>query len=883
MSNFIDDFSHHHTRNVVIACQETWRYDLPKAFQRNLQDKYYFLHESAMDTRAKKKRGRPYGGLCLIISKDIAFVKKYSHNRCLSVLLKEENIMLNNVYLPANDTRKSAHENEELMLESLGHLETVHDTTHETTNFITVGDLNVAPSDQTRRAKAVYDFLDSHYYSNCDIGHYTPNEFSHESGRLLDRIVCSESISNNIVQVEVLKQHLNSDHYPVVGNLRTSKLADVSVQQKSELKLSWKHASEAALASYSNLTQKLCSKSLQKYNNKEISGVQLYEELVDNLEKSALNCIPKYDPAKSKKCHNIPQWRERMSSFKENVDFLLQVQFLNGGPNRCPHIIKNYLRIAKSRYRRQFRHLRREIEINIAESTTLDNCFKRLFSHPKSPTPPLIEGHSAASQPYMWGEHFKEVFKGEETPYDCQILDDIQISSPEVETFDYINLTELNEAISTIDTNKSFKRHKHWKNLHLENHAAKHCLLEVINFWTKNILSNHYHFEWDFFLSNLNVIPKRGKKDPSLMKSWRPLSIGTSENWLLEKVVLFRVSPYMGTYDCQFGYKKGHSTSHAIEIVRLIEREHDVHACILDASSAFDKISWHRIKNQLVKRKVPKCLLKILCLQLFSNKIRVCNCIIFYPRCGVKQGGILSGIIFASCNDDLVELLLEIGAGVLLSTCNGKYRFICVLIYADDIILFSRSPNGLKKLIECTFIFSNTYNDLTFNPTKSWILRLGRSRNPPVSVCGIPTSSCHDYLGVQIGKSANPQKEAACKLYANTNILLMQNRTLKRCNEQVKNTAIYCYGNVYCIENLLTVNSQLRNAHRYLTKSVHQDWVQYADLDGPNIRSRTLYVFNNLDSLEVIHRKRRNMFLIKASCHQNQLIAQVIGNLPRIT
>ena len=113
--------------------------------------------------------------------------------------------------------------------------------------------------------------------------------------------------------------------------------------------------------------------------------------------------------------------------------------------------------------------------------------------------------------------------------------------------------------------------------------------------------------------------------------------------------------------------------------------------------------------------------------------------------------------------------------------------------------------------------------------------------------------------------------------------MLAQNRELKKCSHDVKNVVISSYGNVYSVENMISVGPKVLNAHRYLRKLVHSDWVQYADLDGPNIRSRTLYVLNNIDSLEVIHKRRRNNFLIKASAHENVLICNVIGRLPRIT
>ena len=44
-----------------------------------------------------------------------------------------------------------------------------------------------------------------------------------------------------------------------------------------------------------------------------------------------------------------------------------------------------------------------------------------------------------------------------------------------------------------------------------------------------------------------------------------------------------------------------------------------------------------------------------------------------------------------------------------------------------------------------------------------------------------------------------------------------------------------------------------------------------------------LYTVFGLDSLEVIHRRRRNMFLIKAASHSNTIVSAIIGNEPRIT
>ena len=112
---------------------------------------------------------------------------------------------------------------------------------------------------------------------------------------------------------------------------------------------------------------------------------------------------------------------------------------------------------------------------------------------------------------------------------------------------------------------------------------------------------------------------------------------------------------------------------------------------------------------------------------------------------------------------------------------------------------------------------------------------------PAVSIRNIPVSNCCEYLGVEIGRGANPQRAAATTLYTKANVMLVQNKELFKCSNRVKNLSIVTYGSVYAVETFTSVESNLRQAHRYVTRAAHKDWRSYADLPGPNIRSRRLY------------------------------------------
>ena len=334
---------------------------------------------------------------------------------------------------------------------------------------------------------------------------------------------------------------------------------------------------------------------------------------------------------------------------------------MQGGANRCHLYVREQLRFARARFKRQHRLLRREIRENIADHIPVKNCHKALFKSSKQPTPSYIDGKPRNEHPIMWREHFKNIFKAEETPFDHDLLEKTgyETRAIDIDSDLLFKTDEIISAILEIDTDKSYSRHHHWKKifLHDNNHIAITCLQNVFNFWALSVFSDNCSSDWSLFDTNLSPVPKTGKRDLTLLKSWRPISLGTSENWVLEKIFLSRLRPFLGTDDCQFGYKRGHSTSHAIKLVRVLERSSDSHVCMLDASAAFDTVCWGRIRDQLIHRKVPFYLIKLCLKQLTSNRISVCGTTFIFPRAGIKQGGVISGYYFSLCYDELVDIL----------------------------------------------------------------------------------------------------------------------------------------------------------------------------------------------------------------------------------
>jgi len=141
----------------------------------------------------------------------------------------------------------------------------------------------------------------------------------------------------------------------------------------------------------------------------------------------------------------------------------------------------------------------------------------------------------------------------------------------------------------------------------------------------------------------------------------------------------------------------------------------------LDASKAFDKV-LHRPNGlflKLINRNVPVGFVKLLkywysrlCCMVRWNGITGDA---FPVLCGVRQGGILSPVLFAIFVDSLISELRQSGYGLHI----GKLFVGCV-VYADDVALMSVSCYGLQRLVDICANYGTVW-DIKFNTAKSQI------------------------------------------------------------------------------------------------------------------------------------------------------------------
>ena len=90
---------------------------------------------------------------------------------------------------------------------------------------------------------------------------------------------------------------------------------------------------------------------------------------------------------------------------------------------------------------------------------------------------------------------------------------------------------------------------------------------------------------------------------------------------------------------------------------------------------------------------------------------------------GVKQGGVLSPIIFCVYFDELLKRLESSGMGCYI----GHHFYGCVG-YTDDVKLLCPSINGLQSMINICENFDDEF-DVTFNTKKTLCICYGSDSN----------------------------------------------------------------------------------------------------------------------------------------------------------
>jgi hypothetical protein len=287
-------------------------------------------------------------------------------------------------------------------------------------------------------------------------------------------------------------------------------------------------------------------------------------------------------------------------------------------------------------------------------------------------------------------------------------------------------------------------------------------------------------------LSAFVPIPKNKRKSLNDSDNYRGIALSSAIGKLFDWLMLMSNKSVLKSSNLQFGYKEGHSTTHCTfvlnEVINHYNRKHsDVYVILLDASKAFDRVNYVKLFKLLIDNGICPLVAHFLDLMYTNQLVRVkWNSHVtptFKVSNGVKQGGVLSPILFSIYDDNLLYRLESSGVG-----CHIGNVFMGALAYADDVTLLGPSRMSINKMLQISNDFSKEY-DVLFNHKKSNLLTFHGNNENCIPVKGISFDNslieCVNdgkHLGNIIGKNATMKniQTGISDFYGRVNVLIAQ-------------------------------------------------------------------------------------------------------------
>jgi hypothetical protein len=232
------------------------------------------------------------------------------------------------------------------------------------------------------------------------------------------------------------------------------------------------------------------------------------------------------------------------------------------------------------------------------------------------------------------------------------------------------------------------------------------------------------------------ILPIYKNGDVSDPSNYRGITISSNIAKLFNAVIQSRLETFFEKHNLidekQIGFKKNSRTSDHIFILKCLTEKYmkngnKLYTCFVDFKKAYDSVNHLKLLYKLRQTNIGTFLyntIKDMYLSQNNNlQVKVANKLSekFSSNKGVKQGDVLSPILFNFFINEINKYLISDEDTPILGN-----KQINSLLYADDLVLISRSPAGLQKQLNQLRQFCLEWDmDINTNKTKTMIFNNG--------------------------------------------------------------------------------------------------------------------------------------------------------------
>ena len=316
-----------------------------------------------------------------------------------------------------------------------------------------------------------------------------------------------------------------------------------------------------------------------------------------------------------------------------------------------------------------------------------------------------------------------------------------------------------------------------------------------------------------FNVSTIQPIVKNKRKSMNDSGNYRAIALGSPLSKIFDWIILNKNVCEFVTSDMQYGFKAKSSTTQCtfamMETVNYYRQHNtDVYVLLLDASQAFDKVNYVKLFQLLIKRNVNPLIIRCLVYMYTNQYMNIkWNCSMskyFSTSNGVKQGGVLSPILFGIYIDELLSLLRNSGYG-----CKVGHLYCGTIGYADDVSFISPSLHALKMMCDISLAFASEF-DIKFNPIKCQLLYYGKCKNVSLDFDGVVI--CASDKATHLGHIIGPNVSESVMLNASATLTRSINFVLhnfSHCSYDVKYALFKSYCTSYYGSSLWNITDKL--------------------------------------------------------------------------